>query len=207
MKKTTTYKAARLFGKAPTQRPEPLWFVAPKRPFFKGEPTFDWQTGLVQEQCYYMDKGLQVPIAKTLWRYDFEKRQVTQTWHWALDYKDAWEADAPISDRYSTIAYQALRQRGRQQILDYLMSQGRQAFGAEADANISLLYGHYHRELATWQQSGIATPFYQSLDTDVAEEGTKSGSNMMEPGRIRGAGRTRASWIYTTWARTYASSA
>ncbi len=169
MEEQTTYKAARFFGRPATHHPDPFWFVAYPGQLFQGVAQYDWQTGLLQRQVYYMDAAHRIPIAKVLWGYDFKRRQVVKTWHWATGYGEGWKVSDPISISHSPAAFESLLQEGRQQILNHLMVQARQALGAEADKAISLFYSHYQQELLSWKQSGMAAAFHRALDTDAAQ--------------------------------------
>lgn len=152
MDEKTTYKAARFFGRTPSERPQPIWFLRATRSLFRDAPLCDWQTGLRQRQAYYMDATHRIPIAKVVWRYDLEKRQVIKTWHWATGYGDDWEVADPVSITHPRAVFESLLQDGRQQILNYLMVQARQALGAEADKAISLFYSRYEPELLIRKQ-------------------------------------------------------
>ncbi|MEH0007895.1 MAG: hypothetical protein V6Z82_04150 [Flavobacteriales bacterium] len=181
----TTYKAARFFGRSATRRPDPFWFVAYPGPLFQGVAQYDWQTGLRQQQVYYMDAAHRIPLAKALWDYDFEKRQVVKTWYWATDYADAWEVGDPISIRYSPAAFESLLQGGRQQILNYLMVQARQAYGRESDKTIALFYSRYQRALRSWKQTGMAAPLHRALDADAAQREPIEGREGIQKGEIK----------------------
>lgn len=167
MDKHISYKASRFFGREATQRPQPIWFVAPARQLFQGTPVYDWQTGLPQKQVYYMDAAHTTPIAQLVYTYEAATQKTTHTWHWAIGYGEDWEADDPVSTVHPPAVFESLLQQGRQRILDYVMLQGRQAFGDKADTNINLLYSRYQQPLLTWKQSGIPTPLHQALDADL----------------------------------------
>ncbi len=169
MKEQKTYKAARFFGRAATERPQPIWFLTAVRPLFRDATLCDWRTGLPQRRVYYMDAAHRIPIAREVWDCDLEKRQVVKTWHWAIGYGEDWEVADPVSTAHPPAVFESLLQQGRQQILNHLMVRARQALGVEADKAISLLYSRYQRELLSWKQCGIAAAFHRALDADAAQ--------------------------------------